>query len=95
VSACVLFIYLMLLHARDQYLWTRASDLLRGSTDKDAASIWSAGQMIPEAIPVALEMFIARENIMRYRRMLEEPHDEAQRHVLERCWRRMKGGWNT
>jgi hypothetical protein len=78
-SACVLFIYLMIVHARDQHLWSHARDLLRAGAGDAAAQ-----QITPDAIPSALEAFVMRQNIMRYRRMLEEAHDEAYRQVLQR-----------
>ena len=76
-SAGVLFVYLMVLHARDQQLWSHARQLLSGGAEGE-------GVIIREAIPAALETFVARENVMRYRRMLEEPSDEAHRQVLLR-----------
>jgi hypothetical protein len=81
-SACVLFIYLMILHAREQHLWTRASDLLR-AVDDEAARAWfdNAGQM-RKAVDVALHRFVAHENVIRFKRMLEESHDDAMRKTL-------------
>jgi Membrane-associated sensor, integral membrane domain len=81
-SACVLFIYLLVLHARDQHLWTRARDLLHTIEDEEAGVRSGGGTR--KVVDVALERFIARENIMRFRRMLEEPHDETTRLVLLR-----------
>jgi hypothetical protein len=68
----VLFIYLLELRARDQH-WTRGRCC--AAAQRDTAGV---------ATSVALETFVARENIMRSRRMLEEPQDEAQRQVLLR-----------
>lgn len=49
------------------------------------AGVWSDGAgQTPKAIDIAIESFVARENIVRYKRMLEESHDEAARQVLLR-----------
>jgi Membrane-associated sensor, integral membrane domain len=95
VSSCVLFVYLMILHARDQYLLVRASDLLRhgvqggfhgsldGRLDRDLIGAVGSGHD-RKTLEVALASFVARENVVRYRRMLQAPQDEAHRQVLLR-----------
>jgi len=76
-SACVLFVYLLVLHARDQHLWTRARELLSVGAEDEVV-------LVAETISVALQAFVARENVARYRNMLEDVHDEAQRQILLR-----------
>jgi hypothetical protein len=82
VSASVLFIYLMRLHAHDQQLWAHARELLSGSAEGEAAEI--LGGDSGQAVAVVLERFVARENIARYRRLLEEPQEGVRRQVLMR-----------
>jgi hypothetical protein len=68
VSACVLFIYLMVLHPRDQRLRTWPSALLLGAGEEGVAER-SGQQIMPEAIPA-----IMRPNT---RRDLPEPRPAA------------------
>jgi hypothetical protein len=75
-AACVLFVYLLLLRARDQRLLTETRDLL-GDGAADAAPAGGG-----RTIEAALERFVARENVARYTRMLEDPQDEARWQVL-------------
>jgi membrane-associated sensor protein len=82
ISACVLFLYLMALHARDQRLLMQTRRLLLGGAEAEAGG--SDSGLGEHSISTAMQMFVAQENIQRYRRMLEEPHDEGARQALLR-----------
>ena len=79
-AAGVLFVYLLLLHARDHRLLTQTRDLLRDNVADEAVGGFSHGA--GTGIEAALERFVARENVARYTRMLQEPQDEARRQML-------------
>jgi hypothetical protein len=81
-SACVLFVYLLVLSARQHRLLARAADLLQPSLDDTGPHDGSRIQ--PENWSAVLDTFVARENIARYKRMLEPPNDEATRQLLLR-----------
>jgi hypothetical protein len=81
ISACVLFVYLMVVYARDQLLLTHVRELLRDGAADQANGLHHVGTA---QVPIALAGFVASENVVRYRRMLEEPQDEATRSVLLR-----------
>ncbi len=82
IAACVLFIYLLVLHGRDQRLFARARELLLTGADDKAVAAWDKGG--ERIVDVALETFVARENVARFKRMLEEEQDWAKRRVLLR-----------
>jgi hypothetical protein len=81
-SACVLFVYLLVLSARQHRLLARATDLLQPSLDDTGSRDGSRIQ--PENWSAVLDTFVIRENISRYKRMLEPPNDEATRQLLLR-----------
>jgi hypothetical protein len=70
------------LSARQHRLLARAADLLQPNLTGDT-SRREGSRVQPENWSDALDIFVARENITRYKkRMLEPPHDEATRQVL-------------
>jgi hypothetical protein len=81
-SACVLFVYLLVLSARQHRLLARAADLLQPSLDDTGPH--GGSRIQPENWSAVLDTFVARENIARYKRMLEPPNDEATRQLLLR-----------
>lgn len=82
IAACVLFVYLLVLHARDQRLFARARErLLAGAGDQEVAA-WNNGGK--NTVDAALDTFVARDNIARFKRMLEQEQDWAKRRVLLR-----------
>lgn len=81
-GACVVFIYLLMLHARDQRLFARTRERLLAGAGDPAVTAWNDGG--GSTIDVALERFAARENVARFKRMLEGEQDRAKRAVLLR-----------
>ncbi|HUI96532.1 MAG TPA: MASE4 domain-containing protein [Xanthobacteraceae bacterium] len=84
LSSCVLFVYLMVLHARDHRLLVRAGDLLVNSEASWTPDRDRGPRPASPTLEAAMQRFVARENIARYRKMLEMPHDEAHRQVISR-----------
>jgi hypothetical protein len=82
-SACILFVYLLVLSARQHRLLARAADLLQPSLDHDAGP-GDGSRVHPENWSALLDTFVARENIARYKRMLEPPNNEATRQLVLR-----------
>lgn len=82
IAACVLFIYLLVLHARDQRRFARTRErVLAGADAKDVAAWNNGGERTVDA---ALDTFVARENVARFKRMLAEENDWAKGLVLQR-----------
>ena len=82
IAACVLFVYLLVLQARDQRLFARTRErLLAGAGDKDVAAWNNGGE---RGVDAAIETFVARENVARYKRMLTQENDWARGLVLQR-----------
>jgi len=73
ISACLLFVYFLMLFSRQQILLARTSDFLEQHNDN---------QSVEARLDAAIERLIARENIERYRVMLQSPRDESNRQVL-------------
>jgi hypothetical protein len=82
VSACVLFVYLLVLSARQHHLLTRATDLLQHNAESNA-QVPNSPRQQPENWSAAMDAFVARENVARYKRMLEMSNEEATRQVLK------------
>lgn len=82
IAACVLFIYLLVLHARDQRLFARTRARLLARADAKDVAAWNNGG--ESTVDAALATFVARENVARFKRMLAEENDWAKGLVLQR-----------
>jgi hypothetical protein len=81
VSAGVLFIYFLQLFARQQRLLQRTHGLLRQSAEKPKAEPREAHELLSE-VEAQLATFVARENVTRYKAMLDSEPGEVHRQVI-------------
>ena len=62
----------------------RTAELLEQHAEAQTAEFDNSAMQYPRNMNVTIERFLARENIMRYRAMLQSPRDDSHRDVISR-----------
>jgi hypothetical protein len=81
VSAAVLFIYFLQLFSRQQRFLQRTHGLLRHSAKLPKAELREADELLSD-VEAQLATFVARENVVRYKAMLDSQPREVHRQVI-------------
>jgi membrane-associated sensor protein len=84
VSAVALLVYFLGQFARQQNLLVRTSEILEQHAEAQTAELGGSGAQYPRNMDATIERFLARENILRYRAMLQLPRDNSHREVISR-----------
>jgi hypothetical protein len=84
VSACALFVYFLGQFARQQRLLARTSDILEHHVETRGVDLNKPIDVRPRNPDASIERFLAKENIERYKQMLQSPRDDSHRQVLSR-----------
>lgn len=84
ISALALLVYFLGQFARQQNLLVRTAEILEHHAEAQTAEFNNAAMQYPRNMNVTIERFLARENIMRYRAMLQSPRDDSHRDVISR-----------
>ena len=84
VSALALLVYFLGQFARQQKLLLRTGEILGQHVDAQTSELGGSGVQYPKNMDATIERFLARENILRYRAMLQLPADDAHRDVISR-----------
>lgn len=84
VSAFALFAYFLWQFAQQQRLMARTADLLDSHAKAYITDLNKSAAESEKNLDKALQRFLARENILRYQRMLQTQLDESHRPVISR-----------
>ena len=90
VSALALLVYFLGQFARQQNFLLRTGEILEQHAEAQTAEFDNSGVQYPRNMNVTIERFLAHENILRYRAMLQSQSDESHREVISRLLAREK-----